>query len=1221
MVYIRVLGSFAAERDGEPVPLGGHRQRSVLALLVSARGRVVSVDRMIEELWQGAAPARAVASLQAYVSNLRRLLEPGRAPRTAARLLVSTPPGYALRLPGDAVDAWRFEQLLGEARELLAGGGTAGPATAPGPGPATVRAAGPDIATVRAADPAAARALLREALGLWQGPAYAESADEPWSHTEILRLDELRLAARELDIVAGLRGRDPARVVADAALLTREEPLREEAWRLHALALWAAGRQADALAALRRARTVLADEVGLDPGAALVELEQAVLAQDDRLLREATAGPSATPDAAGTGVVVPAVRAAERAPGAEPEGGAGLFVGRAAELALLAEASGRALAAGPAVALVTGEAGLGKSALLHRLGERLRREGWLVALGRAGEAEGAPPAWAWAEALRTVAAAIPPGPGAAAALTPLLGGGATGGGPAGGGPAGSGPDGSGPVGGAGLPREDVAAGRFRLHRAVWEWLGSAAGQRPVAVVLDDLHGADAETLALLTGVAELPAGTPVLVVGAYRPDEVGDRLADTLAVLARSSPARIALHGLDEAAVAEVVRAAAGPGVAPETVAALTERTGGNPFYVRESARLLAGEGALVALSDVPEGVRDVLRRRLGRLPDPVVAVLRLAAVAGRESEVEVLVGAADTDEDGVLGALEAGLLTGLLVEPGPGRIRFAHALVRDTLLADLSRLRATRMHARIGAVLERLGPDEVSALAHHFVRAASSATAVRAVRYCLRAAELAEARYAHEAAAALLSEALESFERIPADRGSGADERGDGDGGGEAGGGSTGRTTDRNAERADLLGRLVRAQVRAGAVVAARGTRRRAIDHAVGANREDLLIRAFTAWTEPTPWQTRPYGTVDRPVVALLERLLARPDHEPAVRCRLLIAYATELSDARLPAVRAAAREAVELAEGLARPALRAAALAALVRELDADLEWPERATLGRELEDLGTAHDLPAHRWYGLFIRSTAAAATGDVAAVRRLVGEYTEFARTYRMPGPAVVGEGVRATLAHIGGRTEDAERMYAEAAAAMSRQGSPHAAGHLAIATATLLASRGLMGRSVAWARQVHEGFGPLAADLLAVALAEAGEAAQAREVLAEAGPLPANYLFKVLGTFRAMTLVALGEKQGARELYEALLPYADAPPPSSGFTVAMRPVAYTLGELAVLLGDESGAASHFARSESIAARWNSPWGRRAPAPPTAAVADSRGWGPGGSTPDSDGPNWL
>lgn len=107
----------------------------------------------------------------------------------------------------------------------------------------------------------------------------------------------------------------------------------------------------------------------------------------------------------------------------------------------------------------------------------------------------------------------------------------------------------------------------------------------------------------------------------------------------------------------------------------------------------------------------------------------------------------------------------------------------------------------------------------------------------------------------------------------------------------------------------------------------------------------------------------------------------------------------------------------------------------------------------------------------------------------------------------------------------------------------------------------------------------------------------------------------------MTLVALGEKRGARELYEALLPYAAAPPPSSGFTVAMRPVAYTLGELAVLLGRESEAAAHFARSESIAARWASPWGRRAAARPSVDVADSRGWGPGGSTPDSDGPNWL
>ncbi|MFZ3474959.1 BTAD domain-containing putative transcriptional regulator [Streptomyces sp. 4.24] len=1123
MVYIRVLGSCTAERNGEAVPLGGHRQRSVLALLVSERGRVVSVDRMIEELWQGAAPARAVASLQAYVSNLRRLLEPGRAPRTPARLLVSAPPGYALRMPEDAVDAWRFERLLGEARRRAT------------------------------TEPGGAGSLLREALALWRGPAYADFADEPWTRDEIMRLGELRLAARELAVRTGLGGPAGAEAVAEAALLTGEEPLREEAWRLHALALWAAGRQADALATLRRARAVLAEEAGLDPGPALVELEKAVLAQDNGLLREATdaALPDGVPPQGGPAPHGPAV--GEPAVGV-PDHGMDLFVGRDEEIGRLAATADRALTAGPAVALVTGEAGLGKSALLHRLGDRLRADGWLVAVGRTTDAEGAPPAWAWVEALRTVAAAAPPAPGAAAVLAPLLAEGA----PAAARPAG----------------EDVAVGRFRLHRAVWQWLAEAARGRPVALLLDDLHWADAETLALLSGTVDLAPGTPLLVVGAYRPDEVEGRLGDTLAALARRSPARVALRGLAEESVAEVVRAVGGPReVDAETVAALTERTGGNPFYVRESARLLGSEGSLVALSEVPEGVRDVLRRRLGRLPEPVVSVLRLAAVAGRESAVEVLVDSADADEDAVLGALEAGLLAGLLVEPDPGRIRFAHALVRDTLLTDLSHLRSSRMHGRIGASLERLGSHDVSALAHHYARAASTATAAKAVDHCLRAAALAESRYAHDVAASVLAEAVACADRIPA----------------AAGG-------DREAERAGLLGRLVRAQVRAGAVMAARETRRTAIDRAVGAGREDLLIGAFTAWSEPTPWQTRPYDTVDRPVVEILERLLERPGRlEPAVRCRLLGAYAAELSDAKLPAVRAAAREALALAEGLGDPVLRAGALTTLVKELDADREWPERAELGRELERLGAAHDLPAHAWYGMFIRSTALGAQGDVAGAHRLLGQCPEFARARRMPGPLAVGETAAATLAHVEGRVEEAERRYRQSAARMARQGSPHAEGILVVALATLRASQGRLAQELPWAREVYAAFGSPAADLLALALAAAGEAEEAREVLAQAGPLRTDYLFKVFGTFRAMTLVLLGERRGAEELYAALLPYRDAPPPSSGFTVAVRPVARTLGELAALLGRETEAAEHFRRARVIAEQWRSPWGPPEPEP--------------------------
>ncbi|MEU4511169.1 BTAD domain-containing putative transcriptional regulator [Nonomuraea wenchangensis] len=635
MVFIRVLGSFATEVNGATVQLGGPRQRGVLALLVAARGQVVPVDRMIEDLWRGEPPARALMSLQAYVSNLRRLLEPGRPPRTSARLLVSASPGYALRLPPESVDAWRFEHLLGQARAVT--------------------------------DPRAARSLLAEALALWQGPAFAEVADEPWAAAETARLNELRLVATERHVAAGLRLGDAAAVVPEAERLTRDEPLREEGWRLHALALWSSGRQADALATLRRARGVFAEELGLDPGPELTALEEAILTRRTDVLRE-TAPPPPLP--------LPPAPVTEAS-----------FVGREAELSALVTAAAEAAADGARIALVTGEAGLGKSTLLEHLGRRLERDGWLVAVGHCPEVDSAPPAWAWTEALSAVAAAASPGE-FAGDLAPLL-------------------TDTEPV------DADATAGRFRLRQAVWKWLAAVAARRPVAVVLDDLHWADAATLELLGGGLGLRA--PILVVAAYRADESG-HLTGTLASLARATPLRLALPGLDDAAVARLVRAECEAD--DETVAGIAERTGGNPFYVRESARLLNGEGALVALSEVPEGVRDVLRRRLARLPEGGVSILRLAAVAGRESSVDVLVKAAGTDEDDVMDALDAGVVAGLLDEPAPGRVRFVHALVRDTLIADLSRLHTARMHARIAAALE--GGDDIAALAHHWARAGS---------------------------------------------------------------------------------------------------------------------------------------------------------------------------------------------------------------------------------------------------------------------------------------------------------------------------------------------------------------------------------------------------------------------------------------------------------------------------------------------------------------------
>ncbi|WP_435582247.1 BTAD domain-containing putative transcriptional regulator [Amycolatopsis thermoflava] len=1068
MVLIRVLGSFAAEVGGDPVPLGGPRQRGVLALLVAARGQVVPVDRMAEDLWRGEPPSRALASLQAYVSNLRRLLEPGRPPRTPARLLMSAAPGYALRLPAEAVDAWRFEELLDQARTL--------------------------------ADPRDARARLDEALALWRGPAFAEVADEPWADAEVARLHELRLVARELHVAAGLRLGDPAAVVPAAEGLTRDEPLREEGWRLHALALWNSGRQADALAALRRARATLADELGLDPGPDLVALEEAILTQRTDVLRAAVPAPVSAP-----------------APPRQPPP---TFVGRERELATLVTAAGEAATDGARIALVTGEAGLGKSTLLDHLSTRLEQDGWLVTTGRCSEVDSAPPAWAWVEALRTVAANVAPGE-FADDLAPLL---------------------------ADVPPVDgdAAAGRFRLRQAVWNWLAAVGAGRPVAVVLDDLHWADATTLELLAGVVGVRA--PILVVAAYRADE-GERLTDTLASLARTAPLRIDLPGLDGDAVAELVRAECRADDA--TVAGIAERTGGNPFYVRESARLLSGEGALVALSEVPEGVRDVLRRRLARLPDSGVSILRLAAVAGRECSVDVLVRAADADEDGVLDALDAGVIAGLLDEPAPGRVRFVHALVRDTLVADVSRLRATRMHARIAAALEDTG--DVAALAHHYARAGSP----KAVGYCVRAAELAEARYAHDVAAALLADAVAQC--------------GDPD------------------ERVDLFGRLLRAQIRAGAVAAARDTRARAVEYAESIGRDDLMIAAFTAWTEPTSWQARTYGTVDRPIVDRLRRLLTRTDLAPDVRARLLVACADELVGEDDPTVMAAAREALDLATG---PRLRAAALLVLARD-------PGRAEYSRELVEIGIEHDLPVYRVSGLVNQAVHAATVNDPATLRRAIGEALDLARAYRMP-EAIAAEIALATLVLIKGRYAEAERRYTEATERMHHTGSVHA-GFRHLARATIWLNDGTLGDHLDDVRTLHEALGPMVTDLLALALHATGHDAEARRTRAAAPPIRPDFFFTFLTSLRALAAIALDDTGTAAQTYTALLLHHDNPPAGAeSLSLALPPVAHTLGELALFLHRPGDAAAHFTRAATIAEKWNAPhWAADARA--RAAVA--------------------
>ncbi|HEX6877748.1 MAG TPA: BTAD domain-containing putative transcriptional regulator, partial [Nocardioidaceae bacterium] len=217
-----ILGPLEATLDDRVLQLGGQRQRSVIAVLLLARGQVVTADSLISALWPDEAPKSAAGSLHAYLSHLRRLLEPDRPARAPSTLLVSRGAGYALKVPDGAVDAWRFSDLVARSGSV--------------------------------ADAAQRAGLLREALGLWRGPAMVEYADQEWAMADAHRLTELRRLAEEQLLSARLDSGENAILVPEIETLLAEEPLREEPWRLLALAQYRSHRQADALATLRRAR-------------------------------------------------------------------------------------------------------------------------------------------------------------------------------------------------------------------------------------------------------------------------------------------------------------------------------------------------------------------------------------------------------------------------------------------------------------------------------------------------------------------------------------------------------------------------------------------------------------------------------------------------------------------------------------------------------------------------------------------------------------------------------------------------------------------------------------------------------------------------------------------------------------------------------------------------------------------------------------------------------
>lgn len=248
----RILGPLAVVRRDRPLPLGGAKQQAVLALLLLHANRLLATDRMIDELWGEEAPAGAANTVQAYISRLRKVLEPAGA--RAPQRLLTQPPGYLLRLQPGELDADRFEGLAVEGHRSLERG-----------------------------DPQAAERQLVEALSLWRGPVLANLAAEPFAQAEIIRLEEMRVAALEDRIEAALGLGGHAAQVAELELLLAEHPLRERLWE-QLLALYRSGRQAEALQAYHRARHLLGEELGIEPGQALRELEERILSHDPALM-------------------------------------------------------------------------------------------------------------------------------------------------------------------------------------------------------------------------------------------------------------------------------------------------------------------------------------------------------------------------------------------------------------------------------------------------------------------------------------------------------------------------------------------------------------------------------------------------------------------------------------------------------------------------------------------------------------------------------------------------------------------------------------------------------------------------------------------------------------------------------------------------------------------------------------------------------------------------
>ena len=730
---------------GRGLALGGSRERALLARLALSANRLVTSESLAEDLWGEALPAGATQALQVYVSRLRKVLREG----GLDHVLVTSPPGYVLRVDALAVDAARFEALAARARDLSAIG-----------------------------DHEAAAAALGDALALWRGPALADLVHAPFAEAERARLEEERLAALENRIEADLACGRHAELIAELEALTRAQPFRERLWAQRMLALYRTGRQAEALRAYQDLRCLLGEELGIEPSAALRRLETAILRHEPQVEWQPPPRWSRAPSP--TALPRPGRRQLETVPEAEvgspaqEETAAAAvppsrmpFVGREGEFLRLLQRLDQAVSGRGGLVFLSGEPGIGKTRLAEELADQARREGAQVLWGMCFGGEWMPPYTPFAEAIESAVLSADPeelradlGLGGAplARLVPVL--------------RTVLPDLPEPV--PLQPDEE----RIRLLDAVAQLLIARSRRVPLLLCLDDLHWADGGTIAMIAHLARFACRYPILIVGTYRDVElVGTQpLAEVLPTLRQGAGFEaIRLEGLPADAVHTLLAALAEHEVSEAAVAALASETAGNPFFLREVLAHLVEEGQVYPGPDgrwasdlairelgIPEGVREVIGRRMSRLSNEATRLLDVASLFEGTFRFEVVAAVAGLGEADALDSLDEALAARLLQPAGgPDAYAFSHALIRHTLSAELSPSRHVRLHRKVAEALEAAygeepSPAQAGEIATQYRQSAGLPGAERGVRPALQAGYYAEVTGAHEEAAGFLRMALD---------------------------------------------------------------------------------------------------------------------------------------------------------------------------------------------------------------------------------------------------------------------------------------------------------------------------------------------------------------------------------------------------------------------------------------------------------------------------------